>query len=149
MRTLPILVLAPALWLAGCQATGCCADPQAVVAETAGANAEVTRLTLHCVQDDGSTKVCASTDSARVGNASDDEDLRAMQSGETIVLEEGDAIDVTIPLLQTEGKWTTVCGVTVQGMGKDEAVARAKVIAEAVKTALGGTCCNGGDCCSK
>jgi hypothetical protein len=139
------------LVLASCQST-CCdgASPQAVVDATAAANAGCTRLTLHCMQADGSAKVCASTDSARIGTASEAEDLRAMQSGEAVVLDEGSAVDVTVPIMQTEGKWTTVCGVTLErgDMSREAAVAKAKTIAMAVKASLGDSCADG-SCCSK
>ena len=140
-----------ALALASCQST-CCdgASPQAVVDTTASANAGCTRLTLHCMQTDGSAKVCASTDSARLGTASEPEDLRAMQSGEAVVMDEGSAVDVTVPILQTDGKWTTVCGVTLErgDMSREQAIAKAKAIAMAVKESLGDSCCDG-SCCSK
>jgi intracellular sulfur oxidation DsrE/DsrF family protein len=139
------------LALASCQTT-CCdnASPQAVVDATAAANPGCKRLTLHCVQADGSAKVCASTDTKRVGTASDPEDVSAMASGEAIILEVGGAIDVTVPILQTDGKWTTVCGVTMErnDMDRDQVIASAKTIAMAVKNALG-DCCANGSCCSK
>lgn len=150
MHTVAIAsVLALTLLFAGCQSTDCCSAPAAAVAEVAAANADVTRLSLHCRQDDGSVQCCASTDAARVGTASAPEDLRVMAAGETVVLDEDGAFDVTVPLLETDGKWTTVCGVTVRGDGisREQAIARANEVAAAVGTALGGTCCNGGACC--
>ena len=97
-----------------------------------------------------SCKVCASTDSLRVGTASDPEDVSAMASGEAIILEVGGAIDVTMPILQTDGKWTTVCGVTMErnDMDREQVIANAKTIAMAVKNELG-DCCANGSCCSK
>ena len=134
-----------ALTVAGCQSTGGDgASPQSIVEATAAANDGCTRLTLHCVQEDGSTKVCASTAKERIGTASDPEDLRAMKSGETVVLDEGEAVDVTVPIVQTDGKWTTVCGVTLEraGQTKEMSIERAKTIAEAVKASLGDCCPN-------
>jgi len=140
-----------AITLSGCQST-CCdgASPQDIVDATRAANAGCKRLTLHCVQADSSAKVCASTDSARIGTDSDPEDLRAMQSGEVVVIEEGTAIDVTVPILQTDGKWTTVCGVTMErgSMNREQTIQKAKAVAMAVKTGLG-DCCPDGSCCSK
>lgn len=140
-----------ALTLAGCKST-CCdgASPQSIVEATAATNDGCTRLTLHCVQEDGSTIVCASTAKERIGTASDPEDLRAMKSGEPVVMDEGTAVDVTVPIVQTDGKWTTVCGVTLERGEQTQKmiVERAKAIAKAVQTSLG-DCCPNGTCCSK
>lgn len=140
--------------LAGCQTTCCDPEhaPQTVVAAIATQNSDVTRLTLHCrTASENAAKVCASTDSARVGTASDPEDLKALTSGETVVLEEGGALDVTVPILMTDGSWTTVCGVTLatNGMGREQVVAKATAIAMAVKAGLGDRCCDGGSCCNQ
>tara|TARA_R110002072_G_scaffold273219_3_gene433795 strand:- start:96181 stop:96639 length:459 start_codon:yes stop_codon:yes gene_type:complete len=140
-----------ALTLVGCKSTsGDGASPQSIVEATAAKNDGCTRLTLHCVQEDGSTKVCASTATERVGTASDPEDLRAMKSGEVVVMDEGAAVDVTVPIVQTDGKWTTVCGVTLErgDQTKEMTVERAKAIAKVVQASLA-DCCPNGTCCSK
>lgn len=144
MRIATITTLFLSLFLAGCQMTGgCCADPQAAVASVAAANDGCTRLSLHCPQDDGSMKCCASTDAARVGAPSADEDARAMKSGETIVLEEGTALDVTIPLMK-DGACCCVCGVTLEtnGMTREQVVERATMIAKAVQAQVGSCDCS-------
>jgi hypothetical protein len=164
-----ILLLPLFLTLAGafgaCSTTGSCCDsataPQTVVGNVAKANPAVTRLTVHCA-DDGALKACASTAADKVGKPSDAEDQKAMQTGETVVLEEKGALDVTVPICMKDGKATAVCGVTLKtdGMNREQAVAKAKEIAKAVETGMGGTCgscCDddeqeeaaGGECCSE
>lgn len=149
-----ILLLPLFLTLAGafgaCSTTGSCCDsdkaPQTVVGNVAKANPSVTRLTVHCAED-GALKACASTVADKVGKPSDAEDQKAMQTGETVVLEEkGGALDVTVPICMKDGKATAVCGVTLKtdGMNREQAVAKAKEIAKAVETGMGGTC---GSCC--
>ncbi|MGE3171870.1 MAG: hypothetical protein AB7O97_04540 [Planctomycetota bacterium] len=139
-----------ALALVGCTSTGAGGTSQSVVEATAQNHPDCTRLTLHCMQADGTAKVCASTLTARIGTASDPEDLQAMRSGQLVVLEEGEALDVTVPLVQTDGRWTTVCGVTLErrGQARDAVVARARAVADEVKAALGGRC-DDGACCRK
>lgn len=142
----------------GCKSTGTtAADPQVVIETVAKANPGVTRLTVHCLQADGSAMACASTSADKKGKPSDPEDLKAMQTGQTVVLEEGGALDVTVPIRAKDGKFGSACGVTVkaEGMTRDQAVAKATAIAKTVESDLGnccGTCCgsaSGGSCCSK
>jgi hypothetical protein len=150
MRTLllPLFFLV-AGGLASCASTGACCDaanaPQTVVDNVAKANPAVARLTIHC-PDDGAMKVCASTAADKVGAASDPEDKKALETGQEVVLEEKGALDVTLPICMKDGKATAVCGVTIKtdGMSREQAIAKAKEIAKAVDTGLGGTC---GECC--
>lgn len=151
MRTLLTSFLFASLTLAaGCASTsGKCADcdkAQSVVASVAAANPEVTRLTLHCGMGDG-MHTCASTDGARVGKPSDPEDVQAVTTDQVVVLDEAGALDVTVPISHKDGKPMAACGVTLKngGMSRDQAVAKAKQIAMAVETGLGGAC----ECCCK
>jgi hypothetical protein len=134
---------------AGCRsATRCetCAAAQSVVESVAKQHSDCTRLTLHCMGQGGAT-ACASTAAARIGKPSDPEDLRAMQSGETVVLDEPGALDVTIPIRAEGGKFRTACGVTLETgrMTREELVAKATTIAKAVEAGVAGC----GDCCCK
>jgi hypothetical protein len=119
-------------------------DPQAVVERIKQANPECTRLSLHCTPPNQSGPVaCASTAPERKGKASDPEDLKAMQTGQTIVLDEAGALDVTVPIMAKDGKYAAACGVTLQsaGMTREQLIAKATVIAKAVETGLGDCCC--------
>lgn len=123
-----------------------CTSAQAVVDSVAQQHAECTRLTVHCSMA-GGAKCCASTQADRVGKASDKEDVEAMQTGKPVVLDEAGAFDVTVPINSKDGKHMSSCGVTLKaaGMTRDQAVAKATTIAEAVEGGLGGTCA----CCCK
>jgi hypothetical protein len=129
-----------------CCAEGC-TPPQDVVEAVAKENPDCTRLTVHCTPAGAAGPIaCASTSAEKKGKPSDPEDVKAMQTGETIVLDEAGAIDVTVPILAKDGKFTAVCGVTLKaaGLTKDQAKAKATTIAKAVEAKLG-SCC--GECC--
>lgn len=137
------------LFAASCKSTQCCTNcdkAQSVVASVAQQNPDCTRLTVHCAMD-GGAKCCASTAAERVGKASDKEDLEAIQTGKTVVLDEAGALDVTVPINQKDGKFQSACGVTLKtaGMTRDQLVAKATTIAKAVETGIGGDCA----CCCK
>lgn len=150
MRVLSASVLLLATtFAAGCASTAtcdACKNAQAVVASVAAQNPDCTRLSLHCSMD-GGTRCCASTDAARVGKPSDKEDGEAMQTGRPIVLDEGDAFDVTVPIRAQAGRHMSTCGVTLKaaGMTREQAVAKATAIATAVEAGVKGC----GDCCCK
>ncbi len=136
----------------GCKSTWCeaCDGSQAVVDRVARENPEVTRLTVHCTPPQGGTPMaCASTAADKRGQPSDPEDLRAMQTGETIVLEEADALDVTVPIMNKDGRFLGACGVTLkpEGLNRQQAIEKAKGIAMAVEGGVkncGACTC---DCC--
>lgn len=114
-----------------------CAATQAVVESVAAQHPEVTRLTVHTVPPSGGACCAvASTVAAKLGKPSDPEDLKAMQTGETQVLAEGDAHDVTVPIQQKDGKYTAAAGVTLKAANKDEAVQKATAIAKAVEAGM-------------
>jgi hypothetical protein len=145
---LPLLFLAIGAFPA-CSTTSVCCDspkaPQNVVTTVAKANPAVSRLSIHCPED-GAMKTCASTDADRIGKASDPEDKKALATGQEVVLEEKGGLDVTVPICMKDGKATAVCGITLKtdGMNRDQAIAKAREVAKAVESGLGGTC---GACC--
>lgn len=74
----------------------------------------VVRLTLHAVPTGGQAmQFVASTVAEKIGLASDPEDLRAFETGEVVVLHEGENYDVTIPLVDRLGRRMAVAGVTL------------------------------------
>jgi hypothetical protein len=147
-----------------CKTTYCCgwaADPQVVVDDVAKANADCVRVSVHSQPADAKEPVnCASTARDRVGKPSDAEDVKAMQTGQPVVLEEKGALDVTVPILAKDGKFTAACGITLKSSGasREQLVDKAKAIATQVESGLrggasccsgGGSCCDaGGSCCS-
>ena len=132
----------------GCKSTTTCAaceNAQAAVEKVAKANPDVTRLTVHCLAKDGAGALCcASTSAQKRGKPSDPEDLKAMQTGQPVVLQEGAAVDVTVPILAKDGRCTAAAGVTLQpgGMNNEQVIAKAKTIATALEAELaaGGGC---------
>jgi hypothetical protein len=105
------------------------AEAQAVVESIARQHADCVRLTVHALRPSGSDYCAiASTKAEKLGKPSDPEDLQAMKTGETIVLDEPGALDVTVPILQEGGRWTAACGVTLRMHGGDE---RTQLVAEA------------------
>lgn len=129
-------------------APGCasCKTTQSVVDHVAKAHPEVTRLSVHCGTETNA-KICASTESARIGKASAKEDLEALRTGKTVVLEEGGALDVTIPIRQKDGKFQSTCGVTLKNANasREQLVGQAAEVAKAVEAGL--VSC--GECCCK
>jgi len=156
MRTfLSTLVVSLVALLGGCASTCCgsCSgtDAQAVVETLAKANPDCTRLTVHCTPAGAASPIaCASTAPAKKGKPSDPEDVKAMATGQTVVLVEGGALDVTVPICKKDGKFLAACGVTLKtaGMSRDQVVAKATSIAKEVEGKLG-ACCAEGACCAK
>lgn len=135
-------ILASLLVFAACKSApeAPCPDTQAIVEAVAKAHPDCVRLTVHKTPPAGGD-VCAvaSTSADKLGKPSDPEDLKAMQTGETVVLDEPGAIDVTVPVMAENGKHMAAVGVTLKaGAGTDRArvVAMAKEIAMAVETRM-------------
>lgn len=132
-----VLCSLPLLVLASCASAP---DPQAqsLVESIAHKNADIVRLTVHTMPA-GATgyKAVASTSSSKLGKPSDPEDLQAMQTGDIVVLDETGAIDVTVPILMKQGKYSAATGVTVkESLGKDAAIALARKIAGDVEQGM-------------
>jgi hypothetical protein len=141
-RRLVTVALVSVLAALGCKSTPTapCPDTQAIVESIAKQHPDCTRLTVHAVPPSGGAACAvASTSAAKIGTPSDPEDLDSMRSGKTLVLDEPGAIDVTVPLLQKDGKWTATCGVTLRaaaGADRAQLVASATQIAKAVEAAM-------------
>lgn len=153
MRFLPLAAFLALTTVVACKSTGCCSpdgtcpQSQAAVDKVAKENPGLVRLTVHCMMD-GKAAACASTSADKRGKPSDPEDLQAMQSGQTVAMEEGSALDVTVPILAKDGKFLGACGVTLpmQGMAREQVIAKATGIAKAVEAGLPACCMDG--CCS-
>ena len=148
MRWVP-LVLVVALFGCGPQektGTGPGADAapfpaaQAVIDRVAAGHPNLTRLTLHAVPE-GKTECTqiASTMPERRGKLSDPEDMKAMKTGEEIVLEEPGALDVTVPILMVDGKPTAIAGVTLkmeEGADREALLKEARAVAKELEKAV-------------
>jgi hypothetical protein len=132
-----------ALFAAGC-ASGpkkpACPMTQAAVESVAKQYPECVRLTVHSLPPSGGTEcnAIASTDANKLGMHSDPEDLKAMKTGEMVLLEEPGALDYTYPIMQKDGTWMAACGVTLKSDAgnRTQLQARAQVIAKDVEAAL-------------
>ncbi len=116
------------------------AAAQAVIDQIASKHPDLQRLTLHAVPKgkDTCTQI-ASTMEARRGKPSDPEDLKALETGEEVTLEEDGALDLTVPIRMVDGKPTAVAGVTVameEGADRDAVVMKARAIAKALEAAI-------------
>src|SRR5262245_39558820 len=126
---------------AGCtKEVGGNAAIQAVVDATAKKDPDILRLTVHCAAADRkSTVVLASTLPAKIGKSSDKEDLDALATGKTIVLEEPNARDFSVPVLPQNGEPTHVIGVTLKAppdANKEALQAKAAEIANSLAAAI-------------
>ena len=116
------------------------AAAQAAIEAVAKANPEIVRLTVHMQPAGGGGPIAvASTAADRLGKPSDKEDVQAMQSGQPVVLDEKDAMDVTVPAMQKDGKWTAAIGVTLKapaGADKEALKKKAAEIASGIEKTL-------------
>ncbi len=117
-----------------------CPDTQAIVESVAKQYPDCTRLTVHTTPPSGGACCAvASTSAAKLGKASDPEDLDAMKTGKTVVLDEAGAVDVTVPICSNGGSYTGACGVTLKSSAaatREDLVARATLIAKDVETRM-------------
>jgi hypothetical protein len=106
---------------------------QKLVDELAAKHPELVRIGLHLTPPTGSENIIiASNVPARVGQKSDPEDLRAMQTGMPVVLKEASNIDVTLPFHDTSQRVIGAIGLTLKPEGNEQesgAVKRAQKIA--------------------
>ena len=139
MRFVPVLLMT--IILAACASSKTpYPAAQDIVDDVAAAHPDLVRLTLHAVPA-GKTECTqiASTVKKRRGKPSDPEDLKAMKTGQQIVMDESGAIDVTVPILRKSGKPTAVAGVTLraeEGADRVALVHKARVIAEELAAAV-------------
>ncbi|MBW2570686.1 MAG: hypothetical protein JRE47_15320 [Deltaproteobacteria bacterium] len=104
---------------------------------------DLVRLTIHAVPaGEDASRIIACNIKDKIGKLSDPEDLEAMKTGETIVLREGDNLDVTAPIWNKAGKPIAATGITLR-LGKDETesdvVKKATAIAKELNTAIQNT----------
>lgn len=133
MRLVPLFLIAA---LAACASTKKAPYPDAqdIVDRVAARHPDLVRLTLHAVPE-GETGCMqiASTMAERCGKPSDPEDLKAMQTGKQIVMDENGAVDVTVPILVMNGRPTAIAGVTLNkaaGATRDSTARKARGIAQ-------------------
>jgi len=115
-------------------------DPaaQTLVESVAASHQDIVRLTVHAVPTgEQDYKAVASTLASKLGQPSDPEDLKAIRTGEVVVLEESGGLDVTVPIRLQNGRHTAAAGVTIKaGIARDAAIAEAKAIASELERGL-------------
>jgi len=106
---------------------------QKLVDDLAARHPGLVRIGLHLTPPQSSENILvASNVSEKIGQRSDSEDLKAMQSGKAVVLKEGDNFDVTLPLHDATGKIIGAIGLTFKprrGEQETDAVKRAQDMA--------------------
>ena len=115
-------------------------DPHAqkLVETIAAEHKDVTRPSVHA-KPAGKTDYIyiASTEASRRAKTSDPEDLKAIQTGQMVVLEENGGFDVTVPICQMNSAYTAAAGVTFKpGVAREAAVAQAKAIASSLNSGM-------------
>jgi hypothetical protein len=136
MRVSLLIVVA---LMAACASTGGDVpypEAQQLVDRIAAEHSDLVRLTLHAVPA-GKTECMqlASTMPERRGKPSDPEDIDAMRTGKDVVMDEPGALDVTVPILELDGKPTAVAGVTLRAdkmADRDALIQKAKKIADSL-----------------
>jgi hypothetical protein len=89
-------------------------DTQMLIDETVAAHPEIVRLTIHAVPPEQTqSRIIACNIREKIGKLDDTEDLEAVKTKTTIVLKEGDNLDVTAPILDKAGnaiaQWVLRC----------------------------------------
>ena len=106
---------------------------QALVDQLVTRHPELVRIGLHVSPPNSPHNiVVASNIPAKVGQMSDPEDLKALNSGKPVVLKEGENFDVTLPLHDSTGKLIGAIGLTFRpqkGEQESDAIRRARATA--------------------
>ncbi|HJY80235.1 MAG TPA: hypothetical protein VKK81_04030 [Candidatus Binatia bacterium] len=102
---------------------------QHLVEELAARHAELLRIGLHVTPPNSKQNVIiASNVAAKVGQKSDPEDLKAIETRKPVVLREGENFDITLPLHDSAGNIIGAIGLTFRprpGEQESDAVGRA------------------------
>ncbi|MEZ5964902.1 MAG: hypothetical protein R3F56_13765 [Planctomycetota bacterium] len=137
-----VLLSLVTLTAVGCQGTGGnekFASAQQALQSVAANYPSLVRLTLHAMpQGEAQMKAIASTSADKCGKPSDPEDIAAVKDGKESVLEEGDNLDVTLPIADTNGHRIAAAGVTLKSNGRtrDQLIADARTIAGQLGSAV-------------
>jgi hypothetical protein len=109
-------------------------EAQSLIEKTAAKYPEIVRLTIHAVPTgEQQNRIIACNIKEKIGKLSDPEDIEAMKNGKTVVLKEGDNLDVTAPIFDRTGKPVAATGITLllkKGSSEQAAIEKAKIIAK-------------------
>jgi len=115
-------------------------EAQAIVEKIVAQYPEIVRLTIHAVPtSEKNSRIIACNIKEKIGKPSDSEDLEAMKNNKTVILKEGDKLDVTAPVCDVAGKPIAATGITLRlkkGESEDAVVKKAKAIAGELTKAI-------------
>ena len=116
---------------------------QRLVDELADRHPELVRIGIHVTPPNKSDNIIIACNvSERIGQKSDPEDLKAVKTGQPVVLKEGNNFDVTLPLHDVAGKTIGALGLTFKprpGEQEADAARRARVMAREVEKQIAST----------
>lgn len=115
-------------------------DAQAIIEKIVSKYPQIVRLTIHAVPTgEKNSRVIACNVKEKLGKPSDPEDLEAMKTNKTIVLKEGDNLDVTVPICDKEGVSIAATGITLRYKKEekeDAVIEKAKAIVTELTNAV-------------
>ncbi len=116
---------------------------QRLVDELGGRHPELVRIGIHVTPPNASENVIiACNETERIGRKSDSEDLKAMKSGQPVILKEGENFDGTLPLHDAAGNTIGAIGLTFKprnGEQDADAVRRARGLAGEIEKRIAST----------
>ena len=115
-------------------------DAQALVEKIVAKYPQLVRLTIHAVPTgEKNSRIISCNIRKKLGKPSDPEDLEAINKNKTVVLREGDNLDVTAPICNKAGIPIAATGITLRfkkGEKEDVVVEKAKAIAKELTSAI-------------
>ena len=116
---------------------------QRLVDELAAQHPELVRIGMHVTPPNKSDNIIIACNvSERIGRKSDPEDLKAMKTGQPVVLKEDGDFDVTLPLHDAAGKPIGAIGLTFKPLAGEQsegAARRAQAMAHEVEKQIAST----------
>ncbi|MGH9713055.1 MAG: family 16 glycoside hydrolase [Candidatus Acidiferrales bacterium] len=116
---------------------------QQLVNELVARHPELVRIGMHVTPPNKPDNIIVACNvPERIGRKSDLEDLKAMNSGQPVVMKEGENFDVTLPLHDAVGKAIGAIGLTFRplpGEQDKDAVRRAQVMAHEIEKLITST----------
>lgn len=112
---------------------------QAYIESMKNKTPSIEEIAIYATLADGNTMRIACTELNKVGHPADPEDIDAIIENKVVIIEEGEVLDVTIPMVNTEGLPAAVAGIKValgKNMTKDSAKEQALAMAKEIDVML-------------
>jgi len=117
-------------------------EAQRLVEQIVAKHPKLVRLTIHAVPTgETENRIIACNVGGKIGQISDPEDLRVMDTGQAVVLREGDNLDVTMPIPDDTGRVVAAAGITLseeRGSGTEALMREAEEIAQELTLGIQG-----------